>query len=389
MLSAGVTAASLFVRTPALRDLIQASIAEMGLVLFGLSVGSMAGILSSSAIVRAIGARRVVALGSAFFVLGLATVGVLAVSGSAGVFAGLVMVGLGFGLSEIAINLEGAAMEAASGRTMLTTIHGFFSLGSVLGAGTGIAMTQLGVPITAHLCTVAVLCAIALALALPRLPRATGRTPADAPNRADRSGWRAQLAVWKQPRIVLLGIVVLCLALAEGSASDWLPLLMVDGHGTSPTAGSIVFTAFAVAGTIGRFLGAPLLARFGRVTVLRASALVLATGIAFVIFSDNILIAGGAVLLWGLGAALGFPVTLSAAGDSEDPTTTVSAVATAGYTAFLVGPPLLGFLGEHLGLRPAMTVVLAAVLIAATLATAARVRSPRRSSRLAFSRRAG
>jgi len=76
-------------------------------------------------------------------------------------------------------------------------------------------------------------------------------------------------------------------------------------------------------------------------------------------------------LLWGLGASLGFPLTISAASDTgPDAASRVSVVATTGYLAFLVGPPLLGFLGEHYGLRSAMIVVLSLVMIAALVARA-------------------
>ncbi|WKK72747.1 MFS transporter [Rathayibacter oskolensis] len=118
---------------------------------------------------------------------------------------------------------------------------------------------------------------------------------------------------------MFLGLIVLALALAEGSAGDWLPLIMVDGHGASATVGSLVFAGFALAMTIGRFSGEPLLARFGKPAVLCVSALVSAAGIALVVFSDSVVVAGLAVLLWGLGAALGFPVTLSAAGEATTP----------------------------------------------------------------------
>ena len=81
--------------------------------------------------------------------------------------------------------------------------------------------------------------------------------------------------------------------------------------------------------------------------------------------------AGISVLLWGIGASLGFPLTISAASDTgPDAPKRVSVVAITGYLAFLVGPPLLGFLGEHFGLRSAMMVVLGLVMVAALVARA-------------------
>lgn len=375
MLVVGVSMASWVVRTPAVRDLLDASTGQMGLVLFGLSVGSMTGVLSSASVVRAHGARRTIALGGTSLVTGLALVGIASGLGlTAGVFVGLALVGGGVGMSEIAINIEGAAVENASGRSVLPMLHGCYSLGTVLGASLGIALTAASFPVVWHLVAVAVAGTATALWAVPKIPAETGLARKGS---AASSSWREQLSVWKQSRILMLGLIVLALALAEGSASDWLPLLMVDGHGMSETLGSVIFTGFAAAMTVGRFSGEPLLARFGNVAVLRVSALVSAAGIALVVFADNVVVAGCAVVLWGLGAALGFPVTLSAAGDSDDPTSSVAAVATAGYVAFLVGPPLLGFLGEHYGLRGAMVVVLVVVALASLLTSAARPRAER------------
>jgi len=173
------------------------------------------------------------------------------------------------------------------------------------------------------------------------------------------------------PAGILIGVVVLALAFAEGSANDWLPLLMVDGHGFSPTSGSLIYAGFTLGMTVGRFTGGWFIDRYSRVAVVRASALLGGLGIAMIIFVDVDWIAGVSVILWGLGASLGFPLTISAASDTgPDAPTRVSVVATTGYLAFLVGPPLLGFLGEHYGLRSAMLVVLGLVIIAALEARA-------------------
>ncbi|NYD67753.1 MFS transporter [Agromyces atrinae] len=373
MLIVGISFASWVVRTPAVRDAIDASTAQMGLVLFGLSIGSMTGLLSSATIIRALGARWTVLIGGSSLLLGVFLMGTMAGASSAiGVFFGLLFFGIGMGMAEIAINIEGARIEQLSGHSVMPTLHGCFSLGTVIGATIGIALNAIAFPVILHLVLAGAVGVAALLWAIPGIAADTGRE--DRSIERPKRTWGSRLSVWRDSRLVLLGVILLALALAEGSASDWLPLLMVDGHGVSATFGSVIFTAFAVAMTIGRFSGGPLLARFGPVVVLRASAVVAGIGIALVVFADNAFVAGAAVLLWGLGAALGFPICLSAAADSEDSTASVAAVATAGYIAFLVGPPLLGFVGEHIGLRLAMLVVLAMVAIAVFLAPAARPR---------------
>jgi fucose permease len=139
---------------------------------------------------------------------------------------------------------------------------------------------------------------------------------------------------------------------------------------------SAVYLGFVAAMTVGRFTGGWFLDRFSRAAVLAASAVIGALGLAVVVIADNGLVAGIAVILWGLGAALGFPVALSAAGDSgPNPAARVALVASIGYVAFLAGPPALGFLGEHYGLRGAMSLVLV-FLAAAVLCTPALRRRP-------------
>ncbi len=365
--------ASWVTRTPDIRDLLGASTAEMGLILFGLSVGSMIGILASGRMVARWGARIVIRLGAAGVVLSLPTIAWGSAADSAIlVGGGLFLFGAGMGSAEVAMNVEGADVERATGRSFLPMLHGCFSLGTVIGAVAGIVATATDVPVPMHLLIVALLAAIAVLWAIPQLPTATGRveaSPSGAP--------RVRTAVWRDSRLLLIGVVILAMALAEGTANDWLPLVMVDGHGLDPAYGSAVYAAFAAAMTLGRFVGGWFVDRFGRPAVLCASAVSGVAGLACVIFSDDQVVAGVAVILWGLGAALGFPVAISAAGDSgPDPAARVSFVATVGYFAFLVGPPALGFVGEEFGLRSALLIPLAALALAAIVAPFLRTAAP-------------
>jgi predicted MFS family arabinose efflux permease len=368
-LLAGISMSSWVTRTPAIRDRLDVSTAQMGLVLFGLSLGSMLGISSSGRLVARYGTRPVTAWGTWLLLAGMVTVcwGGFASSVPL-VTLGLCAFGAGMGVGDVAVNVDGADVERISGRTTLPPLHGFFSLGTVCGAAAGMAATAAGIPVHWHLAAVVAVCVGLLLYAVRSIPAGTGRT---APAKTRDGDGERHPAVWKDGRLLLIGAIVLAMALAEGSANDWLPLLMVDGHGMDPTAGSLVYAGFAAAMTLGRFTGTYVLDRYGRITVVRASAASGALGLLLVVVSDSPALAGAAVLFWGLGASLGFPLALSAAGESgPDETARVSLVAVIGYVAFLVGPPGLGFLGEHIGLRPAMLVVLAFVVCAAFLAPA-------------------
>ncbi|CAM5299873.1 MFS transporter [Streptomyces purpurascens] len=372
----GLSISSWVTRTPDIRDQLGVSTAQMGIVLFGLSVGSMIGILGSGTLVARFGTRPVMGVATLLIILSMAVIGGGTMLSSApATTAGLFLFGAGMGGGEVAINIDGADVEQITGRTVLPTLHGFFSLGTVVGAALGILCTALSFPVQWHLTAMATVTAAMFAHAFRAIPHAVGKTRGT-DSRPDAGTPPAEAQVWKDPRLLLIGGVILAMALAEGSANDWLPLLMVDGHGMDPALGSAVYTGFAAAMTTGRFAGGLLIDRLGRAPVVRASAVCATLGIAVVVFADSAVLAGAAVLLWGLGASLGFPVTLSAAGDSgPDSAARVSLVAMIGYVAFLVGPPGLGFLGEHYGLRLAMIVVLAFTAVAIILAPAVGKRS--------------
>ncbi|MET9245253.1 MFS transporter [Nonomuraea sp. NPDC003709] len=371
----GIALSSWVTRTPDIRDRLEASTGQMGWILFGLSLGAMIGILCSGRLTSRYGTRPVIGVGTAMVVGSLAVISAGTLLSSVPlVMAGLCGFGAGMGAGDVAVNVDAADVERITGRTTLPTVHGCFSLGTVVGAGTGIAATAARLPAHWHLAAVTLIAAALFLYAMRALPAGIG---IGAPGQAESGGTESK--VWKDDRLLLIGAIVLAMALAEGAANDWLPLLMVDGHGLDATSGSLVYAGFAAAMTIGRFGGSFFLDRFGRTTVIRASAVSGALGLILVIFTDNAVLAGAAVLFWGLGASLGFPVALSAAGETgPNATARVSLVATIGYVAFLVGPPGLGFLGDHWGLRTAMLVVLAFVASAVFLAPAVdtRRRSP-------------
>ncbi|MDG9722966.1 MULTISPECIES: MFS transporter [unclassified Streptomyces] len=370
----GLAMSSWITRTPDIRDHLGVSTGQMGLVLFGLSVGSMAGILCSGRFVSRFGTRPVTALATLLVIASVVIVAVGSALASAPlVTAGLCVFGAGVGSGEVAINVDGADVERITGTAVLPTLHGCFSLGTVIGGLVGMAATAASFPAHWHLAAVAVVATAIFAYAIGAVPARTGIRAA--PPASEQARFQKP-QVWRDRRLLLIGAIVLAMALAEGAANDWLPLLMVDGHGLNAAAGSLVYVGFAAAMTLGRFSGTFFLNRYGRTTVVRASALSGAAGLSLVVFSDNAAVAAAAVLFWGLGASLGFPVALSAAGDSgPDQTARVSLVATIGYVAFLVGPPALGFLGDHYGLRSAMVVVLAFVATAVFLAPAAGTRA--------------
>jgi len=377
----GIALASWVSRTPAIRDAVGASTWQMGLIVLGAAAGSMVGLVLSSHLLARFGPIATIRATMILSAVGIVITGVGgSMSSIPVVIAGLAVFGLGTSTCDVSMNVDGAANERAIGRTVMPLYHAMFSVGTIIGAGLGALAEHLGVPVVVHLSVIAAVMTVAVLIAVRFLQPDPALNAADETHEATAKGdWRSRLAVWKDRRTLLIGLIVLGMAFAEGSANDWLALAMVDGHGVDNATGALVFGVFVTAMTIGRVGGVFLLDRFGRVPVLRVSAALAAVGLLTMIFAPVAWLATVGVIAWGLGSALGFPVGMSAAAD--DPKTAaarVSAVATIGYLAFLVGPPLVGFVGNQVGLLNALLIVLGLVAVAGIVSPAAR--EPRRDA---------
>lgn len=373
----GIGMASWVARLPAVRDALHASTEQMGWLIFGIAAGSIIGLVASSHIVARFGARTTIVW---CLILGPVGLTVAALGASVGpsfglIFAALVLFGGAFGMCDVAMNVSGAANERALRRAIMPLFHAAFSGGTIIGAALGALAEGLHIPIVVHIAVICVLMAFSAVLAVRSFQseHIIGEAAEAIPDDDFSKSWRGRLSIWRDPRTLLIGVVILGMAFSEGSANDWLTLAMVDGHGVSNANGAVIFGVFVTAMTVGRIAGVFVLDRFGRVPVLRACAVLAGVGLLVVIFVPIVWVAVIGVIAWGLGSSLGFPVGMSAAAD--DPKTAaarVSAVATIGYFAFLVGPPTIGFLGEHFGLLHALLVVLVLVAVAGIVSGAAR-----------------
>lgn len=369
----GIAFASWASRVPDVRRILDASTQQMGLVILGLSAGSILGLLAAGRVIGAVGATRTLRWALTLAPVGLILAGVSASLSPSflAVFLGMFVFGVGYSTVDVAMNLHGAVNERALGRTLMPLFHAGFSFGTVVGAGLGALSLVIGMPIGIHFLVIGLLTATTAWLATRRMRPAEDPHPEHGV--ADPGRPVSRLGVWSDRRVLLIGLVVFGFALAEGSANDWLSLAMVDGHGVTEAAGAAIFGVFVAAMTVSRVAGTFAIDRWGRVAMLRVTAGLAIAGLLLMISVSSVPVAVAGVVLWGLGAGLGFPIGMSAAADDPRTATAgVSAVATIGYFAFLVGPPGIGFLGQHIGLLHALLSVLILVAAAGLAATATR-----------------
>ena len=367
-------------RTPGIKADLELDASGLGLLLVCASIGAMSSMPLTGAIVHTFGPRRAVLLGAAMESTGFAGVALgLALDSPVVTGAFLFLSGAGISVWDVAMNVEGAAVERQLGRSLMSRFHAGFSLGTVLGAGAAALCAAAGVTVAWQIALTALLVAVLAVVGVASFTpdEIVEEDPTAQPGERVTSRslvWSA----WKTPRTIIVGLMVLAFAFTEGVANDWSAVAVVDGLGVDEAAGAITFGVFVAAMTLGRVFGDQLIDRWGRVLVLRASVLTAAVGLLAVVVAPVWWLVVAGTVLWGLGAALGFPTGMSAAADHPTAAAIhVSVVSAIGYAAFLVGPPLVGFLGDRIGVRDSLSVVWVALAIALVTSGAARPLSPK------------
>jgi predicted MFS family arabinose efflux permease len=270
-----------------------------------------------------------------------------------------VIVGLGIGTLDVLINVEGAAVERAAGRTLMPMMHAAWSIGVAAGSGIGAACAALGVSPAAQLIAEAVLIAAAALATAAGIPGGS-RAPAGEPPQDRGARLRQWLRGWLDWRLLLIGVVMLGVELGEGSAGNWLTLAARNGHGQAAAVAALFAAAFAASEAITRIFGGPIVDRLGRVRTIRVTTALGVVGVVLFILAGNPWIVLVGVVLWAVGVSMGFPLGMSAAAESgPDPAARVSVVASIGYFANLAGPPAIGVLAQSVGLLNTLWLIVA------------------------------
>lgn len=345
-------------RIPHARDRLGIGVDDVGYLLLAVAAGSAIGFLTASWLVHRFGTDRLTSFGLVFIGVGLTIAGWAVEAGSLWiVIAGFIVTGNFISVTNVAMNTSASANERAIAKPIMPIYHAFYSVGTVSGAGVGALFEGLNLDLGLQSTVVLVLLFGAALWTRRHI----------APDTIDEENpvtMRDRMRVWREPATLLLGVFVLGSSLMEGSANDWLALVMVDGHGFSKTAGAVLYAVFLACMTAGRLIGVIVLQKLGRVLTLRITFGAALGGLALVLLVDIPWLVVAGVLLWGFGNALGFPVAMSAAGD--DPRlgpARVATVSSIGYLSMLAGPPVIGTLAAGGSLRQAMLILLVIGLV--------------------------
>lgn len=347
---------------PSIRERLGLDTTHIAIMLFCAGLAGITSMQLGGRLADAIGARRV-ALAALPILVAAVTTFAFATSFPVAVVAAVVL-GLGNGAMDVAMNAIGVQVEAARRRPIMSTFHALWSVGSFTGAGCVLALAKIFGLADAEI--VAPLMLLLAGVAVVGLLVAFRITPPTATVQHSVDGVRTRIPAMAW----VLGIMAIAFGLSEGTATDWSSLHVTEVAGVSSTTGALGLVAVSGFMVVIRLFGDRLVARFGRRAVVRFGGASAAVGYAIVTLVSGLapLVVGWSLV--GLGVGMIAPQVYAVAGHLGGGRV-LAVVVTFGYAAFLVGPAVVGFLVSHLGIHHAMAVpavlCLGIVALAATM----------------------
>ncbi|WDR01871.1 MFS transporter [Devosia algicola] len=345
----------MFPRIPDIRNAMGVEEGALGLALVGAAVGTLISLTFFGRLIEKIGHRRVILFAIPTLALSYA-IAVLA-PGPLALFLLLVPTGLLIGVIEIVLNLEADRTEHALGRRIMNRSHGFWSIGFFTSGLIGAFIAQTGLSAQVHLALMVPIVLVGVILILGRFQPAAHRTggSADAGPRLARPS----LA------IMVLVAVTLSAMVLEGAGGDWSAIYMRDMFAVEPFLAGFAVAIGAGAQALTRIFADRFVERYNPVLVARVLLTVLGIGATAVFLAPNAVVALAGFALMGVGTSAIFPLAMSAAAQRTDrpAAVNVAALAQISFVAFLLGPPLLGFVAQHIGIQWAFGVGIPLVVV--------------------------
>jgi predicted MFS family arabinose efflux permease len=339
----GAANGSFATRIPWIRDRLDLDPAALGLALLAPAAGALLAMPLAGALVHRRDGRTVTA----------ALIGAMAVAVALPVFApayallwlALLAFGAVAGAADVAMNTQAVALEERAGRSIMSGLHGAWSLGAMAGSLTGVLAAHAGLDARVHLAIVAAALLAVAQAAARRLPRA--RPHGEPPRLA-----------WPTRPVLVIGLVGFGAVFAEGACADWSAVYLRDVVNAGDATAAAAYTGFASAMAAARLLGDRVVARAGAVATVRAGGAVAATGALLVVIARAPALAIGGFALIGLGIATVVPLAFAAGGRAVPHAGQgIAAVATVAYGAGLAAPGIVGAIASAASLPAAFAIV--------------------------------
>jgi MFS family permease len=343
----GLVFSSWVSRIPHIKDEFGFNEAELGGILFMLPLGSLAALPISGWLVQKFSSRVIGLLSILLY-----TVLLYGIAAAEQVFQlsfTLFLFGVVGNFCNIALNAQGLSIQERINKPILSSLHAMWSLGAFVAAAISGWSMKMGYSIDLHFLLVAVLASF---VALVFVYLFVDDDVVD-------DGREQKIFVLPNRSLLLLGVICFCVAMTEGAMADWSSLYYRQVANEMHNVSTAGYTAFAFCMATGRFVGDLFIHRFGHSRVLKFNGGLILTGIvlALTVSIPAVVILGFALV--GFGVSSGIPIVymLSAKNKTMAPAAALAAVSSLGFTGFLIGPPIIGFIAQLTGLRYALTIV--------------------------------
>ncbi len=356
----GAILANWLARIPDLQTRLDVGPGDLSLALLGMPIALVVALPVIGSLVERLTPRRAILFAFCFLAVIVALPGWT--SDVPGLFAVLFLFGLAYPVVDVAMNVEANRIERASGRRIMSTCHGFWSIGAATGAFVGAGFAQAGLDMRWHLLLVGIL-TLAFALVVP---------PALPALSEEQAGDGLPRRVLTMPTIGMLGVCTYAfgMVLIEMGTRNWSAVFLRDSLSGAPAAAGAGYGAFAAAMAIGRLAGDRLTDLWGPVVLSRICGVIAVAGIVAVVTAVNLPIALAGFTLAGLGASVAYPLAVTAVASRGDRPAPVNVAAFSLVTSVssLVAPPLIGFVAQAGGLRLGLAMLLPPLILSTLLA---------------------
>jgi MFS family permease len=328
----------------------------LGLLLLTIAGGAIAAMPLSGWLAGRWGTRTVALVSAWLF--SITTVLLMNVEGLAALFLAAFAFGASNGVLDVSMNANASEVETARGVPTMSSFHGFFSLGGLLGAALGGVMIGAGLGDGRGALMAGVAIAIVVALCAPFVLRV-------APSKHE-SPHQSHFALPRGPALFLGLLGMLCFAV-EGALVDWSALLLTERTKADPASAAFGYSAFSVAMAACRFAGDRLVLRFGALRVMVIGGLGMFCGLMLAVFSTHLVLSACGFALVGLAAANVVPLLFSAAARIPGMSAGggLATVATLGYAGLLLAPPLIGSIAARTNIAVALGMLAVSGLVIA------------------------
>jgi MFS family permease len=352
----GLNFATWATRIPDFKATLHLSDAELGTVLMGLPIGSLVSLPIAGWLLTKYASRWITLIAVVMYVVVLPSLGYL--SSAVTLFTGLFFFGMAGDIMNIAMNTQVVSLEAKINKIIMSSFHAIFSIGLMAGAFLGGILEKESFTAQEHFSLVALLNIIIIPFSFPNLL-------IDKPVQDENKPKSSILNLG--PYLITLSFIAFCGMLCEGAMADWISLYFKEYSPNSPFPITIGFSFFAVAMVVGRFLGDTITLKYEISTILIINGILVSLGMLLTLLFPSIYLKIAGCVLTGIGISTIVPLIYSKAGNQKEimPSIAIAGVSTIAYIGFLIGPVLIGYLSDFIGLDKALYLIVILGFLAA------------------------